>query len=173
MSPFEHGEVFVLDDGGEVTATSCSDRHPHFLCLLLPENIAHSFCHHQLKIFSQIYLLMYCSYFFFNKDWCGFFVLFCGWLESFPFSFLKVDLDLGNYERFLDIKLTRDHNITTGKIYQVTGFGSPNPCAIRTCLEELVKKQKTSLEDCAIQVKSLVYTFLFEERGKGFCLTFA
>ncbi|KAL5540220.1 hypothetical protein UlMin_024020 [Ulmus minor] len=46
MSPFEHGEVFVLDDGGEV------------------------------------------------------------------------DLDLGNYERFLDTKLTRDNNITTGKIYQ-------------------------------------------------------
>ncbi|KAJ6830041.1 CTP synthase-like isoform X1 [Iris pallida] len=46
MSPFEHGEVFVLDDGGEV------------------------------------------------------------------------DLDLGNYERFLDIKLTRDNNITNGKIYQ-------------------------------------------------------
>ncbi|KAJ7969371.1 CTP synthase family protein [Quillaja saponaria] len=46
MSPSEHGEVFVLDDGGEV------------------------------------------------------------------------DLDLGNYERFLDIKLTSDNNITTGKIYQ-------------------------------------------------------
>ncbi|XP_056170647.1 uncharacterized protein LOC115673653 isoform X3 [Syzygium oleosum] len=46
MSPFEHGEVFVLDDGGEV------------------------------------------------------------------------DLDLGNYERFLDITLTKDNNITTGKIYQ-------------------------------------------------------
>ncbi|GAB2226370.1 hypothetical protein Droror1_Dr00022174 [Drosera rotundifolia] len=46
MSPFEHGEVFVLDDGGEV------------------------------------------------------------------------DLDLGNYERFLDVKLTRDNNITTGKITQ-------------------------------------------------------
>ncbi|KAG2429539.1 hypothetical protein HXX76_010774 [Chlamydomonas incerta] len=46
MSPFEHGEVFVLDDGGEA------------------------------------------------------------------------DLDLGNYERFLDITLTRDNNITTGKIYQ-------------------------------------------------------
>jgi len=29
-----------------------------------------------------------------------------------------VDLDLGNYERFLDITLTRDNNITTGKIYQ-------------------------------------------------------
>lgn len=46
MSPFEHGEVFVLDDGGEV------------------------------------------------------------------------DLDLGNYERFIGVRLTRDHNITTGKIYQ-------------------------------------------------------
>jgi len=46
MSPYEHGEVFVLDDGGEV------------------------------------------------------------------------DLDLGNYERFLNVTLTRDHNITTGKVYQ-------------------------------------------------------
>jgi len=46
MSPFEHGEVFVLDDGGES------------------------------------------------------------------------DLDLGNYERFLSINLTSDHNITTGKIYR-------------------------------------------------------
>ena len=45
MSPFEHGEVFVLDDGGEV------------------------------------------------------------------------DLDLGNYERFLDITLNRDNNLTTGKVY--------------------------------------------------------
>jgi len=46
FSPYEHGEVFVLDDGGEV------------------------------------------------------------------------DLDLGNYERFLNAKLKRDNNITTGKIYQ-------------------------------------------------------
>lgn len=38
----------------------------------------------------------------------------------YSFLMLKVDLDLGNYERFLDTKLTRDHNITTGKIYQVT-----------------------------------------------------
>ncbi len=45
MSPFEHGEVFVLDDGGEV------------------------------------------------------------------------DLDLGNYERFLDINLAKNNNLTTGKIY--------------------------------------------------------
>ncbi len=46
MNPFEHGEVFVMDDGGEV------------------------------------------------------------------------DLDLGTYERFLDVNLSREHNITTGKIYQ-------------------------------------------------------
>jgi hypothetical protein len=45
MSPLEHGEVFVLDDGGEV------------------------------------------------------------------------DLDLGNYERYLSVTLTRENNITTGKIY--------------------------------------------------------
>lgn len=46
MSPFEHGEVYVLEDGGEV------------------------------------------------------------------------DLDLGNYERFLDVTLTSSHSITSGKIYE-------------------------------------------------------
>lgn len=46
MSPYEHGEVYVLNDGGEV------------------------------------------------------------------------DLDLGNYERFLGTTLTKNHNLTTGKIYQ-------------------------------------------------------
>lgn len=30
----------------------------------------------------------------------------------------EVDLDLGNYERYLNITLTRNNNITTGKIYQ-------------------------------------------------------
>ena len=30
----------------------------------------------------------------------------------------EVDLDLGNYERFLDVTLHRNNNITTGKIYQ-------------------------------------------------------
>ena len=29
----------------------------------------------------------------------------------------EVDLDLGNYERYLDVTLSRDNNITTGKIY--------------------------------------------------------
>ena len=46
MNPFEHGEVYVLDDGGEV------------------------------------------------------------------------DLDLGNYERFMDLHLGMDNNITTGKVYR-------------------------------------------------------
>jgi CTP synthase len=30
----------------------------------------------------------------------------------------EVDLDLGNYERFMDIEVTSAHNITTGKIYR-------------------------------------------------------
>jgi CTP synthase len=30
----------------------------------------------------------------------------------------EVDLDLGNYERFLDIELSASHNITTGKVYR-------------------------------------------------------
>jgi len=50
MSPFEHGETFVLDDGGET------------------------------------------------------------------------DLDLGNYERFMDVTLTKQHNITSGKIYKEVLF---------------------------------------------------
>ncbi|MDR3074869.1 MAG: CTP synthase (glutamine hydrolyzing) [Candidatus Methanoplasma sp.] len=46
MNPYEHGEIYVLDDGGEA------------------------------------------------------------------------DLDLGNYERFMDLELTSEHNITTGKVYK-------------------------------------------------------
>jgi CTP synthase (UTP-ammonia lyase) len=30
----------------------------------------------------------------------------------------EVDLDLGNYERYLNITLSKDNNVTTGKIYQ-------------------------------------------------------
>ncbi len=29
----------------------------------------------------------------------------------------EADLDFGHYERFLDVEITRDHNITTGKVY--------------------------------------------------------
>lgn len=34
----------------------------------------------------------------------------------------QVDLDLGNYERFMDLTLHKDNNITTGKVYQVKLF---------------------------------------------------
>ena len=78
MSPFEHGEVFVLDDGGEVRSLSVHFRQYNLQCpaavLYIPIHVA------------------------------------------VP----QVDLDLGNYERFLDISLTKKHNLTTGKIYQVT-----------------------------------------------------
>lgn len=76
MSPFEHGEVFVLDDGGEVrfAAMFACTTHNKFYSLSHTHNTA---------------------------------------------TQLQVDLDLGNYERFLDISLTRKHNLTTGKIYQV------------------------------------------------------
>lgn len=30
----------------------------------------------------------------------------------------EVDLDLGNYERFLGVDMTADHNVTTGKVYK-------------------------------------------------------
>ena len=30
----------------------------------------------------------------------------------------EVDLDLGNYERYMNVTLTRENNITTGKIFQ-------------------------------------------------------
>ncbi|KAJ3570560.1 hypothetical protein NP233_g4322 [Leucocoprinus birnbaumii] len=30
----------------------------------------------------------------------------------------EVDLDLGNYERYLDVTLSRDNNLTTGKVYR-------------------------------------------------------
>ena len=30
----------------------------------------------------------------------------------------ETDLDLGNYERFLDVRLTNDSSLTTGKVYQ-------------------------------------------------------
>jgi len=30
----------------------------------------------------------------------------------------ETDLDLGNYERYLNVSLNRDNNITTGKVYQ-------------------------------------------------------
>jgi hypothetical protein len=39
----------------------------------------------------------------------------------------KGGLDLGNYERFLDITLTSDNSITTGKIYQASWLKCTSP----------------------------------------------
>ena len=54
----------------------------------------------------------------------------------------EVDLDLGNYERYLDITLSRDNNITTGKIYkEVIEKEVRGPCSVTaTDVEESVKK---------------------------------
>jgi len=90
-------------------------------------------------------------------------IIFSADRSFFLLFFLKVDLDLGNYERFLDIKLTRDNNITTGKIYQVIGQMSPNPCATKTCVE-----------DCTIKSKVCLYTslFFFNERREKVVFSF-
>lgn len=57
-------------------------------------------------VFSNFWLLLFCLFSLFSGE---VFVLNDGG---------EVDLDLGNYERFLDISLYKDNNITTGKIYQ-------------------------------------------------------
>lgn len=66
-----------------------------------------------MTIFSYLFITNLSLYIVLIKCWFrSIFLYVC-------FLYLKVDLDLGNYERFLDLKLTRDNNITTGKIYQV------------------------------------------------------
>lgn len=103
MSPFEHGEVFVLDDGGEVTNSSCYIFVPAIF-------VPHAFyfnCYILLIFILEIILFLLC--FALAED-----------------LFLQVDLVLGNYERFLDVKLTCDNSITTGKIYQVPNISMPS-----------------------------------------------
>ena len=50
----------------------------------------------------------------------------------------QVDLDLGNYERFLDITLTKDNNLTTGKVYQVPHLVERSWAMLQTAYEELM-----------------------------------
>ena len=50
----------------------------------------------------------------------------------------EVDLDLGNYERTMDLHLERDNNITTGKIYRCAppafmGLSPHPPLLFRLC----------------------------------------
>lgn len=54
---------------------------------------------------------------------------------------MQVDLDLGNYERFMDLTLHKDNNITTGKVYQVSIHGlswlMQLPCSVSECQQHL------------------------------------
>ena len=64
----------------------------------------------------------------------------------------EVDLDLGNYERYLDVTLSKDNNITTGKIYtqvierEVSLFLVLDACP-GLCLHPA--QGRISREDCA------------------------
>ncbi len=51
----------------------------------------------------------------------------------------EVDLDLGNYERYLNVTLGRNNNITTGKIYR-----------------EIIEKEVSGLYDFILVEKELV-----------------
>ncbi len=71
----------------------------------------------------------------------------------------EIDQDLGNYERFLDIELKKDNNITTGKIYQQV---------IQN--ERSFKYQGRDAQifpDLINEVKNQIYT---QAKGKDFCL---
>ena len=78
------------------------------------------------------------------------------WKKWLAYLVVKVDLDLGNYERFLDIKLTRDNNITTGKIYQASGLNFTFRCIYYTFL---AGKKQRSLEVADTLLLMLVVPF--------------
>jgi CTP synthase len=94
-----------------------------------------------IKVFLKKFFQKYNHWFYLDwsiyKYWCRHFFTIWTWrsirtwwwrvIEFIFFKFIRhyrfayiseVDLDLGNYERFLDVTLHRDNNITTGKIYQ-------------------------------------------------------
>ena len=85
---------------------------------------------HSILLYSQMLNLTYTVTFLFIKktyEWIVLYIsklyilhlMICWTGECFVLNDGgEVDLDLGNYERFLDVTLHRDNNITTGKIYQ-------------------------------------------------------
>ena len=55
----------------------------------------------------------------------------------------QADLDLGNYERFLDLTLTRDHNLTTGKVWlrrAAAPDGESSTVVTRVCFPSHVRR---------------------------------
>jgi hypothetical protein len=119
MSPFEHGEVFVLDDGGEVRFWGLGGSGKRGGGCLNPNE----------KAFVERELLLSLS------SAAQLFLRPCADPQSFALTLThpQVDLDLGNYERFLDITLTRDNNLTTGKVYQVSASEPPSASAPPPC----------------------------------------
>jgi CTP synthase (UTP-ammonia lyase) len=45
----------------------------------------------------------------------------------------EVDLDLGNYERYLNVTLSRDNNVTTGKVYREVIEKEVRPRSYSSC----------------------------------------
>lgn len=73
----------------------------------------------------------------------------------------EVDLDLGNYERYLNVTLSRDNNITTGKIYQQVIEREVRPscfsgAAIEFCIILEPSKGVGELEGFCLDVQSIV-----------------
>ena len=64
----------------------------------------------------------------------------------------EVDLDLGNYERYLNVTLSRDNNITTGKIYRevIEKEVGPLDCNMHSLPEasSMLAKRRISGQDC-------------------------
>jgi hypothetical protein len=64
----------------------------------------------------------------------------------------EVDLDLGNYERYLNVTLSRDNNITTGKIYkeviekEVSGYLCTYPIQIYASLARFLRAMDRDLD---------------------------
>ena len=120
MSPFEHGEVFVLDDGGEVCASPPPSNLP-------ARKMQKQWCGVPVRVRAyqphQTSSLRACVGVSRRRQKAS--VHSGGPCTAGEVSddarwgvTTQADLDLGNYERFLDVRLTKDNNITTGKIYQ-------------------------------------------------------
>jgi CTP synthase len=64
----------------------------------------------------------------------------------------ETDMDIGNYERFLDINLTRNHNLTTGAVYQQVIQEERNGRFLGKCVQiipHITDAIKTKIEDLA------------------------
>lgn len=64
----------------------------------------------------------------------------------------ETDMDIGNYERFLDLNLTRNHNLTTGAVYQRVIQEERNGRFLGKCVQiipHITDAIKTRIKDLA------------------------